>query len=130
MRTVTNLFIFNLCMADLINTIFNSTFNYIFMKNKYDIDVTGLLKQHFTFRDWIFGAYFCRVTNFMTHMSIVAGVLTMAAIAMERYLTIARPRSPHLSIQVCHHLQGVPKLFRYLGEKMILVTGQCNKTVF
>ena len=35
MRTVTNLFIFNLCVADLINTIFNSTFNYVFMKNKW-----------------------------------------------------------------------------------------------
>ena len=34
MQTVTNLFIFNLCVADLINTIFNSTFNFVFMKNK------------------------------------------------------------------------------------------------
>ena len=39
----------------------------------------------YNFRDWIFGSYFCRVTNFMTHMSIIASVLTMAAIAMERY---------------------------------------------
>ena len=36
----------------------------------------------------------------MTHMSIVAAVLTMAAIAAERYMTIARPRSPHLSMKV------------------------------
>ena len=36
----------------------------------------------------------------MTHMSIVAAVLTMAAIAVERYMTIARPRSPHLSFSV------------------------------
>ena len=46
----------------------------------------------YNFRDWIFGSYFCRVTNFMTHMSIIASVLTMAAIAMERYslhLTLA-----------------------------------------
>ena len=48
----------------------------------------------------MFGGYFCRVTNFMTHMSIVAAVLTMAAIAVERYMTIAGPRSPHLSFSV------------------------------
>ena len=36
----------------------------------------------------------------MTHMSIVAAVLTMSAIAVERYMTIARPRSPHLSKKV------------------------------
>ena len=34
MRSVTNIFIFNLCLADLINTAFNSTFNFVFMKNK------------------------------------------------------------------------------------------------
>jgi hypothetical protein len=38
----------------------------------------------YNYRDWMFGSYFCRVTNFMTHMSIIASVLTMAAIAMER----------------------------------------------
>ena len=51
-------------------------------------------------RDWVFGSYFCRVTAFMTHMSIVASVCLMAAIALERYMTIARPRSPHLSRKV------------------------------
>jgi hypothetical protein len=34
MRTATNLLIFNLSLTDLINTVFNSVFNYIFMKNK------------------------------------------------------------------------------------------------
>ena len=34
MRTVTNLLIFNLSLTDLINTVFNSTFSYIFMKNR------------------------------------------------------------------------------------------------
>ena len=34
MRTITNLFIFNLSLADLINTLFNSIFNFIYMKNK------------------------------------------------------------------------------------------------
>ena len=48
----------------------------------------------------MFGPLFCRATTFMTHLSIVAAVLTMAAIALERYLTIARPRAPHLSIKV------------------------------
>ena len=34
MRTITNLLIFNLSLADMINTIFNSTFSYVFMKNR------------------------------------------------------------------------------------------------
>ena len=40
---------------------------------------------HYVARDWVFGALFCRLTSFMTHLSIVASVLTMAAIAMERW---------------------------------------------
>ena len=42
----------------------------------------------FTFRNWIFGILFCRLSSFMTHLSIVASVLTMAAIAMERYFPL------------------------------------------
>ena len=43
----------------------------------------------------------------MTHMSIVAAVLTMAAIAVERYMTIARPRSPHLSKKTTSVMLGM-----------------------
>ena len=35
-------------------------------------------------RNWVFGVFFCRLTAFMTHLAIVASVLTMAAIAGER----------------------------------------------
>ena len=52
------------------------------------------------FRDWVFGNYFCRITNFMTHMSIVAAICSHCSMAVERYMTIARPRSPHLSKKV------------------------------
>ena len=123
MRTVTNLLIFNLSLTDLINTVFNSTFSYIFMKNRWDLDHNTKLTSycnrsrnwifgvlfcrltafmiklslhivkcdhigHFSLivapRNWVFGVLFCRLTAFMTHLSIVASVLTMAAIAGER----------------------------------------------
>ena len=59
-----------------------------------------LYSSHTLFRDWVFGNNFCRVTNFMTHMSIVAAVCSHSSMAVERYMTIARPRSPHLSKKV------------------------------
>ena len=43
------------------------------------------IEDPWCFRDWIFGLVFCRLTAFMTHLSIVASVLTMAAIAGERW---------------------------------------------
>ena len=84
MRTVTNLLIFNLSLTDLINTVFNSTFSYIFMKNRWEFYSTQLTSYRNVPRNWIFGVLFCRLTAFMTHLSIVASVLTMAAIAGER----------------------------------------------
>ena len=98
MRTVTNLLIFNLSLTDLINTVFNSTFSYIFMKNRSDfqshqslhpqqnihVTTSDPINELLWHRNWIFGVLFCRLTAFMTHLAIVASVLTMAAIAGER----------------------------------------------
>ena len=84
MRTVTNLLIFNLSLTDLINTVFNSTFSYIFMKNRWEFFNAQSMRYRNAPRNWIFGVLFCRLTAFMTHLSIVASVLTMAAIAGER----------------------------------------------
>ena len=54
---------------------------------KFNIGLSRSIRAcyHYVARDWVFGALFCRMTSFMTHLSIVASVLTMAAIAMERW---------------------------------------------
>ena len=56
----------------------------------------------------------------MTHMSIVSAVLTMAAIAVERYMTIARPRSPHLSKKVRKFTKMIPFL-HFIGQATYLM---------
>jgi len=68
MRSVTNTFILNLSIADLVTTVFNVSFNFIFM-------LTG---------DWLFGPYFCKITNAIASLTLSASVFTIMALSIER----------------------------------------------
>ena len=69
MRTVTNYFLLNLTIADLVTIIFNATFNYIFMLNGH----------------WPFGRLYCVVNNFITNLTIAASVFTITITSIDRY---------------------------------------------
>jgi tachykinin-like receptor len=70
MRTVTNYFLVNLAVADtlisFLNTVFTSTF---------------LLYQ-----DWWYGLSWCKFTTFISICTVTASVLTLMAIAIDRYV--------------------------------------------
>jgi tachykinin-like receptor len=69
MRTVTNYFLLNLTIADLVTIIFNATFNYIFMLNGH----------------WPFGKIYCVVNNFLTNLTIAVSVFTIMITSIDRY---------------------------------------------
>ncbi|KAL9693792.1 hypothetical protein quinque_013077 [Culex quinquefasciatus] len=68
MRTVTNYFLLNLSVADLLMSSLNCSFNFIFMLNS----------------DWPFGAVYCTINNFMANMSVASSVFTLVAISLDR----------------------------------------------
>lgn len=68
MRTVTNIFILNLSIADLITSILNITFNFIFM----------------LFGQWYFGYFFCKINTFIAYLTLSASVFTIMALSLER----------------------------------------------
>jgi len=75
MRHVTNFFVFSLSFSDFLNSVFNTTFNFIYMTQK----------------NWMFGLIFCKISTFISHLAIAASVTTMLAIAVDRYLAISCP---------------------------------------
>ncbi|XP_058457169.1 tachykinin-like peptides receptor 86C [Malaya genurostris] len=75
MRTVTNYFLLNLSVADLLMSSLNCSFNFIFMLNS----------------DWPFGAVYCTINNFMANMSVASSVFTLVAISLDRYIAIVHP---------------------------------------
>lgn len=68
MRTVTNYFLVNLSLSDLLMSILNCICNFIFMLNS----------------DWPFGTLYCSLSNFVSSVTVAAGVFTLMAISFDR----------------------------------------------
>lgn len=75
MRTITNYFLLNLSVADLLMSSLNGIFNFVSMLNA----------------DWPFGSLYCSVNNFMAYVTVAASVFTLVAISFDRYVAIVRP---------------------------------------
>uniref|UniRef100_A0AAN0LPN2 Tachykinin-like peptide receptor 99D n=1 Tax=Polyphagotarsonemus latus TaxID=1204166 RepID=A0AAN0LPN2_9ACAR len=82
MRTITNLFIVNLSIADIMVSTMNVIFNFVYMLNGY----------------WWFGSTYCKVSNFIAIMSVAASVFTLMAISIDRYIAIVYPLKPRMSL--------------------------------
>lgn len=72
LHTITNCFLLNLTVSDLLTLIFNANFNLYF-----------LLTGH-----WPFGRVFCVVNNFITNLTIFSSVCTIMFTSKERYVTL------------------------------------------
>ncbi|KAI8794571.1 tachykinin-like peptides receptor 99D [Biomphalaria glabrata] len=68
MRTVTNYFLVNLAVADVMISIFNVLFHFTF--NMY--------------QNWFFGMEYCKFALFIAQCTISVSVLTFMAIAIDR----------------------------------------------
>ncbi|KAA0194209.1 Tachykinin peptides receptor 99D [Fasciolopsis buskii] len=80
MRTVTNYFLFNLSAADLL------TFLQILPNVHYVIT-----------ENWLFGTWFCRLSQFFTAFNIAISVFTFIGITADRYTAIMFPLRPRAS---------------------------------
>ncbi|XP_054286481.1 tachykinin-like peptides receptor 86C [Macrosteles quadrilineatus] len=81
MRTVTNYFLLNLSIADLMMSVFNCIFNFVYMLNN----------------DWQFGRPYCTFSNFIANVTVAASVFTLTGISLDRFLAINRPLKPRMS---------------------------------
>ena len=67
MRNVTNFFIVNLSLADIMVSTLNVVPSFIGMLN-----------------EWPFGALYCKISNFIAILSVSASVFTLMAISIDR----------------------------------------------
>ncbi|KAK4287003.1 hypothetical protein Pmani_036444 [Petrolisthes manimaculis] len=68
MRTVTNIFLVNLSVADAMVSTLNVVFNFTYMLNLH----------------WRFGLVYCKISQFVSILSICASVFTLMAISFDR----------------------------------------------
>ncbi|KAH9368485.1 hypothetical protein HPB48_018715 [Haemaphysalis longicornis] len=68
MRSVTNYFLVNLSVADLLTSTLNAVFNLVYM-----------LESH-----WPFGEAYCIFNNFIASLTVACSAFTMAAMSIDR----------------------------------------------
>ncbi|KAJ8727508.1 hypothetical protein PYW07_001627 [Mythimna separata] len=81
MKTVTNYFIVNLAVGDILMTLFCVPFSFVPM----------LLLQY-----WPFGRFMCKAVNFSQAVSVLVSAYTLLAISIDRYIIIMHPLKPRL----------------------------------
>ncbi|XP_033103126.1 tachykinin-like peptides receptor 99D [Anneissia japonica] len=81
MRTVTNCFLVNLAVADVLTTSFN-------MIPASYMNIT---------QNWIFGKALCRISTANGYFCVMATVFSLVAITLDRYRAIVYPLKPRLS---------------------------------
>ncbi|XP_043492831.1 tachykinin-like peptides receptor 86C [Polistes fuscatus] len=81
MRTVTNYFLVNLSLADLMMSLFNCAFNFVYLLNS----------------NWPFGVVYCTINNFIAHVTVASSVFTLVVISFDRYMAIMYPLKRHMS---------------------------------
>ncbi|XP_064457574.1 tachykinin-like peptides receptor 86C [Ornithodoros turicata] len=75
MRSVTNYFLLNLSLADMMTATFNTSFNFLYM-----------LESH-----WAFGKTYCVFNNFVASLTVASSSFTIAAMSIDRYFAIVQP---------------------------------------
>ena len=75
MQSVTNIFIVNLALADILVMVFCAPPSVIW-------DVTNT---------WIFGPHMCRIVIYIQDISVSVSVFTLTFIAYDRYYAICKP---------------------------------------
>ena len=84
MRSVTNYFIVNLSIADIMNATLNVIPNFTYMLTgnwpfgKLEVDFFGV---ELTF----LGKYFCKLGGYISILSVCVSVFTLVAISVDRY---------------------------------------------
>lgn len=86
MHSVTNFFIANLAISDVLMALFAVT-----------------LSPLYTFLGrWVFGEALCHLLPFIQAISVYISTLTLMAIAIERYYVIVHPFKPRMKISSCY----------------------------
>lgn len=89
MKTVTNFFIVNLAVGDILMTVFCVPFSFV-----------SMLVLHY----WPFGEVMCKVVNYSQAVSVLVSAYTLLAISVDRYIAIMSPLRPRLGRGVARML--------------------------
>lgn len=82
LHTVTNFFIFNLAVGDILMSLFCVPFSFV-----------SILVLHY----WPFGSVMCHLVNYSQAVSVLVSAYTLVAISVDRYIAIMWPLRPRIT---------------------------------
>jgi neuropeptide Y receptor len=85
MQSVTNLFIMNLGLSDILMCLLAVPFTPI----------------AFFLESWVLGKFLCHLVSYSTGISVYVSTLTSLAIAIDRYFVIVHPFKPRMKLGIC-----------------------------
>nr|XP_032513003.1 RYamide receptor-like [Danaus plexippus plexippus] len=112
MKTVTNYFILNLAVGDILMTLFCVPFSFVSM---------------LILRYWPFGGVMCKVVNYSQAVSVLVSAYTLLAISIDRYFVITRPLRPRLGKTAAKLVMSAVWLGALATAAPILVVSQLQK---
>lgn len=119
MRTITNYLIINMALADLLTTVFNMLPTLYWIFRGFDVWAIG---------GWI-GEIFCKLLNFAQSVSITVSVLTLCAIAFDRFFAVFRPLKRVITFRVAKGIIGATWLSSIVisGPQLYVLTSTGEK---
>lgn len=118
MQTVTNFFITNLALADILLCLFCVT-----------------LTPTYTFLGrWIFGKFLCQFIGFLQCCCVYLSTLTLTSIAIDRFFVIIFPFRPRMKVSTCLAILLLIWIFAFLltfpyGYYMVIENVLMNKEI-
>ena len=96
MQTVTNLFIVNLALSDILLCFFAVPFTPLYL---------------LTFKNWIFGHILCHLVPYVQSLSVYISSFTLMSIAIHRFVVIMKPFKSRIKVYVCINIITVIWIF-------------------
>ena len=120
MRTVTNHLIVNMAVADLLITAFSMP-----------VTIKLLVTGHMDWSNGVFSEILCKLIPFTQSLSIASSVLTLTAIAFDRFLAVMFPLKRYITFQISYGIMvvvwivgiAVNSPFLY-AQKVIMIKGK------
>ena len=96
MRTVTNYLIVNMAVADLLITAFSMP-----------LTIKLIVTEYMDWSNGVFSEILCKIIPFAQLLSIASSVLTLTAIAFDRFLAIVYPLKRYVTFQISYGIMAV-----------------------
>lgn len=112
MRSVTNFFIVNLSVGDMLMTLLCIPFSYI---------------NVLVLRYWPFGDIVCRIVSYWQAISVFVSAYTLVAISIDRYMAIMWPLRPRMSKSHAKIIIALVWMIAFLTALPILIVSSAEQ---